>query len=85
MQCVAERGLLQEQLLAALDATQPGLELEQGRCTPAKFLITRAPPRHRATAPPRHRATRHALRFAFEVRHHVVDQVRRLETPPVSG
>ena len=72
MQCVAEGVLQQGHLLVALAATQPGFDLEQGRCTPAQFLITRAPPRH-------------ALCFALELRHHVLDQVRRLETHAERG
>ena len=67
MQFVAERRLEQGQLGAAFDATEARFDLEQRRRTPAEFLITGPP-------------ACHALRLTFELRHHVFDQVRGLET-----
>ena len=66
MEFVGERGLQQEQLVVALHAAQAGFELQDGGGAAAQFLITRAP-------------VTHALRVAFELRHHILDQVRRLE------
>jgi hypothetical protein len=58
-----EQGLLG----AALDAKEARFDLQQGRHTPAEFLIT---------CPP----ACHALLLTFDLRHHVFDQVRGLET-----
>ncbi len=61
-----QRGLQQGQVCLAANAAKVLLKVQQRRCTTALLLITRAP-------------VIDALRFAFNLRHHALDQVRGVE------
>ena len=62
VQVVADGGPQQGQLAAAFDQTAPRFQLEQGRRTPAEFLITRIPPRD-------------ATHFTCELGRHILEQL----------